>query len=173
MHDRQLRLYNLVFPIWLLWIFPLTWLIVLPANFLVDFAVIILTLMIMKVKTPFMHSKTIIFKTWIFGFIADFAGAAFMLLGVMLFPNYSNDFEKWWNHNICNPLSFNPFANIFSFLWTFAAVCISSVLIYVFNRKICLKKSELDDKVKKKLSLVLAIITAPFLFLLPTELFMK
>lgn len=172
MKDRRLKLYNLVFPVWFLWIVPLTWLVVLPANFLIDFAVLFLTLKIMKIEAPFVHSKKVILKTWIFGFIADFAGAAFMLLGVMLFQNYSNDFEKWWNHNICNPLTFNPFNNIFSFLWTFVAATISALLIYVFNRKICLKKSELDDSVKKKLSIVMAIATAPYLFFLPTGLFM-
>ena len=116
--------------------------------------------------------EKIIWKTWIFGFIADFIGAAFMLLGVLLFSGYNNDFEKWWNHNICNPLTLNPLSNIFSILWTLIAALISAGLIYLFNIKICLKKSELDIKTKKKLALSLSIITAPYLFFLPTGLFL-
>lgn len=171
MKDRRLKLYNLAFPpFWLLLFFPALWFIVLPANFIIDFAVIFITLKIMKVENSFRHSRRVILKTWIFGFIADFAGAAFMGMGVVLFQNYNTDFEIWWRNNICSPLYTNPLSNIFSFLWTLAAVAISALLIYVFNRKICLKKSELDDDVKKKLSIVLAIVTAPYLFFLPTVL---
>ena len=36
---RGTKLYNLILPLWLLWIFPQTWLVVLPANFIVDLLV--------------------------------------------------------------------------------------------------------------------------------------
>ncbi len=44
------------------------------------------------------------------------------------------------------------------------AIAISAVLIYNFNLKICLKNSDLDDNIKRKLALWLAIITAPYFF---------
>ena len=31
--NKTVKLYNLVFPVWLLWIVPLTWIVVLPVNF--------------------------------------------------------------------------------------------------------------------------------------------
>ena len=41
---RGTKLYNLILPLWLLWIFPQTWLVVLPANFIVDLLVSALAL---------------------------------------------------------------------------------------------------------------------------------
>ncbi|MDD6202367.1 MAG: hypothetical protein PUB13_05425 [Lachnospiraceae bacterium] len=34
---KGITLYNIIFPIWLLWILPVTWVVVLLANFLIDF----------------------------------------------------------------------------------------------------------------------------------------
>ena len=33
---KEVRLYNVLFPIWLLWIFPQVWLVLLPGNLLID-----------------------------------------------------------------------------------------------------------------------------------------
>ena len=42
---RTVRLYNILLPIWLLWIFPQVWLIVLPGNLAIDCAVLLLALL--------------------------------------------------------------------------------------------------------------------------------
>ena len=36
MKNTDVRLYNVLFPVWLLWFFPVTWIVVLPANFVID-----------------------------------------------------------------------------------------------------------------------------------------
>lgn len=41
---KEIRLYNVILPIWMLWIVPPLWLIILPANFIIDFTVFILHL---------------------------------------------------------------------------------------------------------------------------------
>ena len=43
------KLYNVLFPLWMLMLFPQVWLIVLPGNFIIDSAVLLLTLLILKV----------------------------------------------------------------------------------------------------------------------------
>ena len=45
MTNKPVKLYNAIFPIWILIIFPTTWLIVLPANFVIDLLVMLITLM--------------------------------------------------------------------------------------------------------------------------------
>ena len=47
---KELKLYNVIFPIWFLWLVPITWIVVLPANFIIDLAVIVLTLKYLKDK---------------------------------------------------------------------------------------------------------------------------
>ena len=58
MTNKPVKLYNAIFPIWILIIFPTTWLIVLPANFVIDLLVMLITLKCMKVPisgvTPFL-----------------------------------------------------------------------------------------------------------------------
>ena len=55
MKPKDVRLYNVLFPFWMLMLFPTVWLIVLPGNFL------------------------------IFGMLSDLVGAAYMLLLMMRF----------------------------------------------------------------------------------------
>ena len=33
MKGKKIKLYNMAFPIWLLWLIPITWFIILPVNF--------------------------------------------------------------------------------------------------------------------------------------------
>ena len=41
MEKREIRLYNMILPLWLLWIFPQVWLLILPGNLLIDTAVLL------------------------------------------------------------------------------------------------------------------------------------
>ena len=50
---KEIRLYNVILPIWMLWIVPPLWLIILPANFIIDFTVFYFTLKFMKLDNRF------------------------------------------------------------------------------------------------------------------------
>lgn len=167
--NNNVTLYNLLFPIWLLWLFPLTWIVILPANFIIDLLVVTVTLKILKVPDIKQKVKPVIFKVWIFGFIADFIGTIAMFLSGVINFDYQTKLGKWWYENISNAVSYNPYHSIFAVLWVTASVAITAFCIYLFNLKICLKKSDLELAIKKKLSLSLAIFTAPYLFFLPTK----
>jgi len=43
------------------------------------------------------------------------------------------------------------------------------MFIYIFNKKYSFKKIDITEREKKILSLTMAIVTAPYLFLLPTN----
>ena len=45
---QEVRLYNVIFPIWLIWLFPQLLLFVIPGNLLIDCAVLLLTLLALK-----------------------------------------------------------------------------------------------------------------------------
>lgn len=172
MNNKSIRLYNIIFPIWLLWLLPVTWIVVLPANFLIDLLVIVLTMKFMKVQNIKQNAKAVILRVWIFGFIADFIGTAAMFMAnVISFGDYETPLGKWWYNNIIYAVSFNPFDNIYALLWVTLCVIIAAFFIYLFNYKWCLKKSSLENDQKKKLSISLAVCTAPYLFYLPTNLF--
>lgn len=168
---REIKIYNVIFPIWMLWIFPMTWLIVLPANFIIDSAVILIALKLLKVDNRKVIYKKTILKVWIFGFISDFIGSAIMIIsGFIKFSN-SEVMREWWYKNIETAVFYNPFQSVYGFLWVTLSVIITSVFIYIFNWKISFNNLEIEEKYKKKLALALAIFTAPILFYLPTSLF--
>lgn len=116
--------------------------------------------------------KQTILKIWGFGFLSDFIGA------LILFSIYLSDFfiqnsviSNWWYDNVFYPVSYDPFSSIFSIIWCSIAVLVSGICIYEFNYRVSFKQLSLEPKTKKKMALLLAICTAPYLFLVPTALF--
>ena len=66
-------------------------------------------------------------------------------------------------------LLWNPFANAFSALWALLAVGVSGVSIYWLNRKLVYRHTPLEPGQAKRVSLLMAALTAPWLFLLPAS----
>lgn len=115
--------------------------------------------------------KKVIVKVVCFGFLADIIGGAFMLVSQYIpFSKFMED-TTWIYHNFVNPVMYNPLDSILSLLWVLAAMTISSVLIYFWNYKYSFKNMEEDPVIRKKLSLILAVVTTPILFLIPTAWF--
>ena len=134
MKRASVQLNNMIFPIWLLWLIPITWIIVLPANFGIDLLVIIITLKVIKVESIKEKAKAIILRVWIFGFIADFIGTAVMFLANIISFGHKTELSMWWNENIANAVSYNPFKNIYSIIWVAMCIIISGLFIYLFNQ---------------------------------------
>lgn len=164
MKKQNIKLYNVIFPLWALMIFPQAWLIAAPANFVIDFAVVYFMMKKLGIDAPKDKTKKVILKVWLRGFAGDFAGGIFMFASSFFSSN------RWWYQNIARHV-YNPFRNIYVFLWTGACVLLSAVAIYCLNKIYCFNQSDFEEMHIKKISLALAIITAPYLFLLPTVWF--
>lgn len=170
-NKTSIKMYNLVFPIWLLWLLPLTWVVVLPANFIIDSLVVLITLKLLKVSNIKNLYKKSILKVWGFGFLSDFIGTAIMLIPELIDGRIPSAYRKWWYKNITSAISYSPFESVYAVAWIVIAMIITSFFIYLFNYKVSFKKLDMEEKSKKKLALSLAIFTAPYLFLLPTVWF--
>lgn len=166
-------LYNVIFPLWLLWIFPVTWIVVLPANLLFDLLVLSLSMRCLKLEGRKEIAKKAVLKVWVSGFVSDFIGTAVMVSAVLIdsFLDYQSPSGAWWYENMTNAVALNPFETLPAFLWSVACILISGICIYQLNFRLALKKAVPDTSVRKKLSLSLAVFTAPYLFLLPTAWF--
>lgn len=168
---KETKLYNLIFPVWLLWVFPITWLVILPANFMIDLLVVVLTMKFMKVEGIKQKAKVVILRVWGFGFLSDFIGTIGMLLAMLMDYDTQTKWGSWWYEYITSAVSYDPFYSIYSVLWITVCVLIAGICIYYFNLKWGLKKANLEFKQRKAVALSLAIITAPYLFYLPTKWF--
>lgn len=94
MNKKHIKLYNLLFPIWFLILIHYTWVIVLPANFIIDLTVCVLTMKFLKVESIKEKVKSVIAKVWLLGFTSDFIGTAIMLLS-----NFIGTNEKSYRHD--------------------------------------------------------------------------
>ena len=105
-------------------------------------------------------------KICLAGFVSDFAGAALLLItAVPLVSVTDNKFVE----DAAGGIMMNPFTNVLSVIITLAAIAVSALCIYLLDKKILLKAG-LDMEQAKKSATRLAVITAPYLYLIPSEL---
>ena len=48
-NKNGIKLYNVLFPFWILLLFPQVWLIVVPGNFIIDSLVFLVSMLILKI----------------------------------------------------------------------------------------------------------------------------
>lgn len=140
---KEIRLYNVLFPIWMLLIIPTAWIAVLPANFIVDSLVLLITAKKIGILEKGVYKKHIL-RVWIFGFIADLIGAGILLGSLYIFEDFFRGDEL---------------------IITLPAMLVSAVMIFLFNYRFSF--SELDKGARLRMALSFAIFTAPYTFLIP------
>ena len=158
---NRTRLYNVILPIWLLWLAPPVWLIILPGNLAVDCLVLFLTLLALKHGQKGAALKELWWKIWLLGFAADAVGVAWMILGLFL-----GEWSPWFDLHLSRHIH-NSFGSPLAFLWTLAGVALAGVCIYFFDKRAMKSCAPLSAREKHIAALVLAIVTAPWLFLFP------
>ena len=163
---KTTKLYNMILPIWLLILVPTAWLVVIPVNFLIDSGVLLLLCYFLKLNNKRNIYVKSILKVWMLGFAADFIGAFLMIAGAFVIFNDENSV-------VGEALRMNVFHNYIALIWTVISVIVAGVLIYIFDKKIAFSKTDLSEKSKRKLSIGMAIITAPYIFFIPTEWLLK
>jgi len=163
---KNTRLYNVIFPVWMLFLFPAVWLIALPGNLLIDCAVVLLTLLALKHNQKGAVLKKIWWKIWLLGFAADFVGIASMLPAVYWGTGLSGPSYDWWSANI-EPILYNCWKAPLAFLWTAAAIALAGVCIYFFDKWALRSCEHLTARERHIVALTLAIVTAPWTFLIP------
>ncbi len=140
------RLYNLLFPIWMLTFMPSVWLIALPVNFVVDSIVLLVMFTVLARKRgeagykPWGDWARSIVLTWIFGFISDLVAAGFLFfwgVGPTLVMGDQTPFGAWWSKNIGEPIMANPFESIFSVLFVLLSIGLGALLIYYRAVPLC------------------------------------
>ena len=139
-------LYNVLFPFWMLCLFPVTWFVVLPGNFLIDSLVLLICMKKLQIEEKKQFYKKNIWKIFGFGLLADAIGSGFMFLMVVL--EFACMGDEWYI--------------------TIPALLISAALIFVFNYFVTFKKVE-DKRIRFWIPMAFAIATAPYTFLVPSS----
>ena len=164
--NKGIRCYNVIFPLWFLIFFPVMWLYLLPANFLIDSIILLLALTVMKMEEKGRIYKKTILGVWAFGFLADIIGSVFLLTSQL-------SLGEWWQQYITMPVVLNPWNNFYALLFIFIALLISAAAIFFFNYKFLFGRLFPQGQKAKQICLILAICTAPYFFFVPTEAWQK
>jgi hypothetical protein len=159
---KDIKLYNMIFPAWALFIVPFTWVVILPANFIIDSIAVLIVLKLLRVTNITGLYKKMIFKVWGLGFAADILGT--ICLSIMI--GFADDIT----HMKYRGLSYSTQDYPLGLILISIAIIISGILIYAFNYCGHLKSLELDQGQRRKLALTLAITTAPYLMFLPMDM---
>lgn len=143
---KQVKLYNVLFPFWMLLIFPQMWLFVIPGNFIIDSVVLIVSMYALKFIQKKQYYKKTILKVFIIGMFSDIIGSAYMFSLLFFFEVGRMGDELYI---------------------TLPALLISAALIYVLNYFVSFKS--LGKASRIKMSVIFAVFTAPYTFLIPSS----
>lgn len=144
-NKKDVKLYNVLFPFWMIMLIPTTWFIVIPGNFIIDSLVLIMAMKLMHVENKKQFYWKHIWKIFAFGIISDLIGSALLFLSVVL--EFATMGDEWYI--------------------TIPAMIVSSICIYLFNYYITFRKDDRD--IRFKMALTFAIVTAPYTFLVPSS----
>ena len=151
---RNVKLYNVMFPLWMFFLLPtVVWLIILPVNFAVDTLVMLLVLGRLGLQNRKQIWKQSILRIWLYGFLADFLGAALTMALLLL----------------CDKYFYVSMEIPYGQLLVLPGIALAGVFIYLLNRQFSFEKCGLDGETIRKLSLALAVFTAPYTMLWPIE----
>lgn len=151
MAEQNKRLYDLIFPFFMIGIFPPILFIVLPGNYIVDGLVIFIVLRLNKIKIQKAHWEFLT-KMWAIGLLVDLAGMIALFLTVGDGPNS----YTIWNDSVTS-------------LGFLVVVIGCGILIGRANYSVS-KKYVSERRVSWYIGLSMGILTAPWTFLIPTSM---
>lgn len=166
--DKNVTLYNVIFPLWFAIFIPPLILIPLIGNFFIDAIVLLLAMKINKTDKSFDILKKVIFKTWIFGFIADIIGVAMLMRLGYLKAYYQMNYSLTSDAGFFN--EYEPFKTFSTFSCYLVVILVVGGIIAGINNKILLKQG-FEKSMAKRIGIILGLFTAPWSFLIPTYWF--
>lgn len=174
MKKNDIKLYNLIFPLWLMvWLPGWWWLLLIPANYLLD-RFVLKKCLDKKVTDSKPLVKKYSVKVCLFGFLSDFIGALFLLgvfMGATLIGEHMIDsgnketglkIARWAGSGMLN-----VWQDPLTFIIAAVGVGISALLIWTFNKRMLRKNTEIGEENARYIAKWLTIVTAPYLYLIP------
>lgn len=151
MTEQNKRLYDLIFPFFMIWIFPPMMIIALVGNYIVDGLVIFIVLWLNKVSIRKAHWGYLT-KMWAIGLLVDILGMVTLIVTVGAGPNS----YTIWNA----PLT----------ALGFLVVVLGCGVLIGWANYVMSKKYISEQKVRWAIAISMGVITAPWTFLIPTQM---
>ncbi|WP_213975425.1 MULTISPECIES: hypothetical protein [Tepidanaerobacter] len=166
---RGIKLYNMIFPVWLLLFFPPVILITLFGNYIIDSLVVTACFFVYKLANLGFNLKIFykecILKVWLYGFLADFIGATILFLLGICGDRFGLPYE------LVSAICYDPFSHPLAVVITVSSIVASAALIFLFNYRLIFRNQIQEHTLRRKIALSIAVFTAPWTFLIPTKWF--
>lgn len=166
---KSTKLYNLIFPIWFLLFFPPVIFLTIAGNYIIDSLVLVICFSIYKIARVGLNLKSFykqsILKVWGYGFLSDIIGASILFVLGLLGERLGLSYE------LTSAICYDPFSKPLAVIIILGATLVSAAFIFLFNYKYSFKNLIEDKTLRFKIALTIAIVTAPWTFLLPTKWF--
>ena len=171
---KEIRLYNVIFPVWilLLWPMPPVILLTLFGNLAIDCGVLYLILRFRKTPERGRILKQVWWRVWINGFLADLIGSAWLFAGLfgpmLLEPHLPEGALKGVINDFSYAMTVNPFRSPAAFLVTAIGAALAGFFIYRFDLRTLRRCGDLlSEQDRKRTALLMGIITIPWFFFIP------
>ena len=124
---RETRLYNVIFPIWILmfWPRPPVFLVTLFGNLAIDCAVVALALLSLRHPAKGTVLRQCWWKVWLYGFLSDVVGALWLAAGLFGAWALNADGSAGWVSDFATAMTVNPFRHPLALVWTAVGVAIA------------------------------------------------
>lgn len=165
---KYVKLYDVtaLYPIWFLLLMPNTWIFLIATQFILASFVLLGGLKYMEYEdVSSVWKKTIIWNT-LYGFIGYPITCG--ILFATQFISETMPKGEWLLENLTTPLATNPFSHLTSAIFIIVVVAFSAFISYIMNRFFSFKRTNLNKSQINRLSIYLAIITAPYITMIPS-----
>ena len=171
---KGVKLYSIYFPfyafIMLDYVFFLP---MLPINFAVTALLLFIVLRASKVENWKQVLKQSIWRVFGFGLLADLVGVLFRFLPLLteklcrlIGLDVAADYLcKYWSDVVLYNIYLGDVPK--NLTWTVISILIAGIFVFIFNYYLALPKVMEDVKLRKRMAIVMAILTAPYSFMNP------
>ncbi|MBQ5953050.1 MAG: hypothetical protein IJL47_03265 [Lachnospiraceae bacterium] len=168
---KTIRLRSIYFPFYAFICFNWkAFLPMLPINLAVTALLLFLTLHFSKASDVKGTLKKTVLPSFLYGLLADLCGVVFRFLPLLLekltgalgWIGISDYLGKYWSDVVLFNIYMNHQER--SLTWIALSIVLSGFLVFVFNYHFALKKGIPDGKLRKRCSIILAVVTAPYSF---------
>ncbi len=168
---RSIKLYNIIFPLWFLLFFPPIIFLTLIGNYIVDSLVILICFSVYKLVDSGFNLKTFykksILKIWGYGFLSDIIGAGILFVLGLFGTRFGLP------HELTSAICYDPFSEPLAVIIILGSIAVSAIFIFLFNYKYSFRNLIEEKALRFKIALTIAIVTAPWTFMLPTKWFIN
>ncbi|MBQ2409202.1 MAG: hypothetical protein II309_07185, partial [Bacilli bacterium] len=153
-------------PFWFLLILPPLVLLTGIMNFVMCVIALIIGALILKVSDPFSVYYKNIWKLFVLSILGGFLTAS----GYGIAECFRGD--KFILKNLVTPLEYNPYKNVISFGYMIFLFVLIFFILYMLIKRLIVKNIGLEEK-RKMASFILTLFIMPYLFFMPSTMFIK